>query len=64
MSLLYFGLDVFCLFEAGVSDFDTQSHPRTNVEVYTVHCTLYTSSNTGALAHRVHVHRVMALSVF
>jgi hypothetical protein len=34
----YFGLDMLCLFEARVSEFDTQTLPWTNVEVYTVLC--------------------------
>jgi hypothetical protein len=35
MSSLYFGFDVSCQFEASVSEFDA---------VYSVHCTLYTST--------------------
>jgi hypothetical protein len=49
-SALKFGLDVFCLFEARISEFDAQPHPRTTVELYSVHCILYTASNTCTMA--------------
>ncbi len=35
MSLLYFGITVFCLFEARVPEFDSQPLPPAAVEVYT-----------------------------
>ncbi len=37
MSSLYIGLVVFCLFEAGVPEFDTQPFPRP----VQLHCTLW-----------------------
>jgi hypothetical protein len=44
MSSLYFGLDVFCQFEARVPEFDA---------VYSVHCTQYTSTAIGEEILRV-----------
>ncbi len=51
MSSLYFGLDVFCQFEARVPEFDA---------VFCVQCTLYRAG--GGDAHRVT--RVLARSAF
>jgi hypothetical protein len=46
MLSLYFGLDVFCLFGARVSEFDTQPLPSPHgFGKYSVHCTLNTASN-------------------
>jgi hypothetical protein len=42
MSSLYFGLAVFCLFDARVPEFETQPSPP-------VQCTLNTASNYGTL---------------
>jgi hypothetical protein len=50
MSSLYFGLDVFCLLEARVPELDTQPLPTNNCGLYSVHSTLNTASNSGALA--------------
>jgi hypothetical protein len=45
MSPLYFGLAVFCLFEARVTEFDTQLFSLP----YTAHCTQDPVSNSGTL---------------
>jgi hypothetical protein len=56
MSSLYFSLAVFCPFEAEVPEFDTlprphPPHPQQRwAEQCTVHCTLFTASNSGTLA--------------
>ncbi len=52
MSSLYFGLHVFCLFEAREPEFDTQPKPfpPIAVKVFSVQCTLNTESNFGTLA--------------
>jgi hypothetical protein len=50
MSSLFFGLAVFCLFEASVPEFDTQPLPPKSCGLYSVHCILNTASNSGSPA--------------
>jgi hypothetical protein len=50
MSSLYFGLALFCLFEARVPEFNRQPLPPNSCGLYSVHSTLYTVSNSGTLA--------------
>jgi hypothetical protein len=50
MSSLYFGLAVFCLFEARVPEVDTQSVLLNSCGLYSGHCTLNILSNSGTLA--------------
>jgi hypothetical protein len=50
MSSLYLELAVFCLSEAKVPEFDTQPMPPNSCSLYSVHCTLNTTSNSRAQA--------------
>jgi hypothetical protein len=50
MSLLYFGLAVFCLFEARVPEFDRQPLPPTSCGLYSVHSMLNIASYYGTQA--------------
>ncbi len=49
MSSLYFGLAVFCLFEARILEFDTQPLPLNSCGLYNVHCTLNIATNSVTL---------------
>ncbi len=49
MSSLYSGLALFCLYEAGVPEFDTRLHPS-----YSVNCTLNTGKILGLELGRIH----------
>jgi hypothetical protein len=50
MSSLCFVLVIFCLFEAGVPEFDMQPLPPSSCGLYRVHCTRNTASNSWTLA--------------
>jgi hypothetical protein len=49
MSSLYFGLAVSCLFKPRVPECDTQPTPLDRCELYSVHFTLNTASNSEAV---------------
>ncbi len=49
MSSLYFGLATFGLLEARLPEFDSQHHNPNSCGLFSVHCMLYTASNSGTL---------------
>jgi hypothetical protein len=50
MSSLYFGLLVFCLFEARIPEFDRQALHPNSCGLDSVHSTLNTAATSGTLA--------------